>query len=208
MNNLYYISQGESSELHLEHIKTVCEAGVKWVQLRMKHTSLQSYIETAKKAKEICNRNGAKLFINDNVVVAKLVDAYGLHLGKGDIEPSEARAVLGKKWIGGTANSLDDCLWLVAQGVDYIGLGPFRFTTTKKNLSGVLGLDGYKDIIRGLSEMDVKLPIWAIGGIRLQDVEAIMKMGFKGVAVSGLLTGKSPSELNETVLEIMAINNK
>jgi len=100
----------------------------------------------------------------------------------------EARRLLGKdKIIGGTANTFEDVKRIYSAGADYIGCGPFRFTTTKKKLSPILGLDGYRRIIEQMDAYGINIPVIAIGGILLQDVSDIMQTGVSGVAVSGAI---------------------
>ena len=195
MEKLYYISQGETPLNHLENIEKVCQAGCRLVQLRLKSVSDGIYLETAKKAKKICRTYSATLVINDNVNIAFASDADGIHIGKTDMPPSQAKAIIGSGIIGGTANTLDDCLRLIEQKVDYIGLGPFRYTTTKDKLSPILGLDGYKEIIQKLKVLKKDIPIVAIGGIQSSDFDALFAIGVSGIAVSGLLTDKPESEL-------------
>ena len=144
MDRIYYISQGETPEEHLNNIWNVCDQGCHLIQLRLKDTSDEEYLETAKKALEICDSFNAKLIINDNVFVANQIDCFGIHVGKNDAKPTSIRKDIGEnKIIGGTANTLEECLILVEQKIDYIGLGPFKFTETKKVLSPILGLEGF-----------------------------------------------------------------
>lgn len=187
---LQYISQGKTPEDHLHNIKKVCEAGGKWIQLRLKNVEEDKYIEIAEKAKRICDDFDSKLIINDNVSIALNVNADGVHLGKHDMLPAKAREILGAdKIIGATANTLNDCIELHNQPVNYIGLGPYRFTATKENLSPVLGLAGYSYILHELKMKDFNLPVIAIGGILEKDISPIVKTGVSGIAVSGMLTG-------------------
>lgn len=84
---------------------------------------------------------------------------------------AEARQILGKDFIiGGTANTFEDVQMHYQAGADYIGCGPFRFTTTKKNLSPILGLEGYKAIVSQMKTAGINLPIVAIGGITYDDI--------------------------------------
>jgi thiamine-phosphate pyrophosphorylase len=101
------------------------------------------------------------------------------------MSPTEARELLGKGFIiGGTANTFEDIERLAASGVDYIGLGPFRFTSTKENLSPILGIEGIEGIIKKCNEKGIHIPIIAIGGIKTEDVKTIMDKGVYGIAVS------------------------
>ncbi|MDN3620383.1 thiamine phosphate synthase [Polaribacter undariae] len=186
IHKLQYISQGETPENHLENIQKACVSGADWIQLRLKNFDTETILETANKAREITNSFKAKLIINDHYKIAKSVKADGVHLGKNDECPLVVRAYLGVSFIiGGTANTAEDCKGLLNKKVDYIGLGPYQFTETKKNLSPVLGVKGYQKI---LEELQTETPIIAIGGITLLDVFAIINTGIYGVAVSGEIT--------------------
>ncbi|PPK95550.1 thiamine-phosphate pyrophosphorylase [Nonlabens xylanidelens] len=191
IDTLQYITQGNSPQDHIDNLFKACNYGIKWVQLRVKNTDDATVLNTAIKAREITNEYGVKLIINDHYKIAKEVQADGVHLGKTDACPLLAREYLGNDFIiGGTANTLEDCRVLLEKKVDYIGLGPYQFTETKKNLSPVLGVKGYRDILK---ELKTKTPIIAIGGIALNDVAAILKTGVYGIAVSGVITSNMSS---------------
>ena len=184
-----YITQGKTPEEHIENAKKTLESGCSWVQLRMKDTSAEIFINTALILKGICKKYDALLFINDNVDVALASESDGIHLGKNDMSPLQARKILGNKFIiGGTANTFEDIIYLNEQQVDYIGLGPYQFTTTKKVLSPVLGIKGYENIIQKMKEKNISIPIFGIGGIQLDDITRLMETGIYGIAVSGLVT--------------------
>ena len=140
-------------------------------------------LKLAKEAREITSHFQTRLIINDHYKITKEVKADGVHLGKTDSCPTIARKHL-YTWqiIGGTANTLQDCETLISKEVDYISLGPFRFTTTKDNLSPVLGLSGYTVIIEALK---TETPIIGFGGITTEDVKDILETGISGIAVSG-----------------------
>lgn len=198
---LQYISQGSEPKDHLQNIENACQAGVKWVQLRLKEVDNATYLTTAIQCRNICDQYGAIMIINDNVSIAKASLADGVHLGLQDMNPVEARKLLGDNFIiGGTANTIKDCLRQAKDGVDYIGLGPFRFTETKEQLSPVLGAEGYESIISEFKLHYSELPIIAIGGIQKNDIGKIMKTGVFGVAVSSMLT--RDEELQEKVAYI------
>lgn len=183
---LHYISQGNTPEMHLDNIQSACSAGVELVQLRLKKTDPKTLLNTAHKAREITAHFQTRLIINDHYKIAKTVKADGVHLGKKDTSPTLVRDYLGKMFfVGGTANTLEDCKNLILKKVDYIGLGPFRFTETKANLSPILGLEGYKTIINTLK---TETPILAIGGITINDVLEIIDTSVYGIAVSGEIT--------------------
>jgi thiamine-phosphate pyrophosphorylase len=196
----YYISKGDQSEDHLENIKNVCESGCKLIQLRLKEVDEGEYIQIARAALEICEAHDALLIINDKVRVVLQSGAHGVHLGKEDENLVEAREVLPEgSIIGGTANTLDDCKDLIAKNVDYIGLGPFRFTETKTNLSPVISLESYREICSYVHENSPETPIYAIGGIVKEDVPYIYEEGVHGVAMSGALSTGNLVELSQII---------
>jgi thiamine-phosphate pyrophosphorylase len=189
ISRLHYITQHIVDVPHQELALNACIAGIDWIQLRVKDKSYNEWLDIAHKTEMICRKYHSKLIINDNVVIAKAVKADGVHLGKTDMSPHEARQELGNKAIiGGTANTFEDIQQLYDGGVDYIGLGPFRFTTTKENLSPVLGIEGYKNIIEQCKKNGINIPIIAIGGIKLEDIKPIVETGVYGIAVASAIS--------------------
>lgn len=185
---VYYISQGKTPNDHLQNIKKMVDAGVNWVQLRIKGSSANEILDIAQKAKEYCHENQVVFIINDDIQIAKLLNSDGVHLGREDESPQKAKELLGnKKIIGGTANTWDDCQKLIQMRVDYIGLGPFRFTLTKEKLSPILGIEGFRAIMNKIKGSKIDIPVIAIGGIRLEDIEELIEIGISGVALSGFL---------------------
>lgn len=191
-NRFQYISQGHTPEEHLSNCEEVLAAGGKWVQLRMKNFSDEHVEKTAIEFQSLCASFGATFIINDNVDLAKKINADGVHLGLTDMPVREARLILGQeKIIGGTANTLEDVIQRIDEGCNYIGLGPLRFTRTKEKLSPILGLEGYRSLIGQLDGEQRKTPIVAIGGIQIEDISSILATGISGIAVSGILTNSS-----------------
>ena len=189
IERLHYISQQPTAGTHLDAIETILKAGGKWVQLRVKNQPEDKLLEMAIQAKVLCERHGAKLIVNDHPLIALKAGADGLHLGLTDTSITAARKLLGPGMIiGGTANTFDHINLRVHEGADYVGLGPFRFTRTKENLSPILGLDGYKDIMERVQRAAFNIPIIAIGGIQTEDIKGLIDAGLYGVAVSGALT--------------------
>lgn len=204
---LHYISQETDEKGHLENIDEACAAGVDWIQLRVKDKPVEEIERMALGAKAICEIYGARLIINDHVEIARSIGADGVHLGKEDTAPAEAREILGKEAIiGGTANSLDDIRELAKTGVDYIGLGPYRFTSTKKNLSPVLGLEGYQELMSDLTNKGIDIPIVAIGGIQVSDIAPILNTGVYGIAVASLIN-KTQEKKKITVQILNCLKN-
>lgn len=204
---LHYISQGKDREEHLVNITRVLKAGANWIQLRIKEMPQKEILKTAILARELCVKYKAKLIVNDHVKVAKTCNADGVHLGQEDTDVLEAREILGKdKIIGGTANTLQHCLEHLENGVDYIGLGPLRFTSTKKELSPVLSFSGYQHLMQDYLKKENSVPVIAIGGIALKDIQDLKKIGLSGVAVSSLLThSKDPKNEIQQILDRFAV---
>ncbi|UXP31484.1 thiamine phosphate synthase [Reichenbachiella agarivorans] len=188
ISRLHYISQETDGKSHVQNIEEACKAGVDWVQLRIKNKTDDEILEIATLAKEVCKKYKAKLIINDHVHIAKKVKANGVHLGLTDMHPKEAREILGDRpIIGATANTWEDVERLAMEQIDYIGLGPFRETDTKSNLSPVLGLKGISAILNQMIIHDIFMPIIAIGGIQTEDVFDLQLSGCHGVAIASLI---------------------
>ena len=188
ISTFQYITHDIDGVSHSELVKQACKGGADWVQLRVKGEAYKDWKKIALQAKTVCKKYDARLIINDNVKIAKEINADGVHLGKNDMDPVKARQILGENaLIGATANTFEDILSLYKAKVDYIGLGPYRFTLTKKDLYHELGLKGYEEIMKVCVHNKIDIPIIAIGGIRLQDVEKLMKTGIYGIAVSSAI---------------------
>jgi thiamine-phosphate pyrophosphorylase len=188
-NKLQYISQGETAEKQLYNIHQALDAGCKWIQMRFKNQSFENRIILAEAVKNLCGEYQAKFIVNDDVLLAQKIAADGVHLGLTDMSIAEAREILGvTKIIGATANTFEDVLLQTKNGCDYIGLGPFQFTETKEKLSPVLGAEGYASILNKMKTENITTPVYAIGGITLENIENLMKTGIHGIAVSGMVT--------------------
>lgn len=188
ISSLHYITPNlESGDSYLEDIRNACQNGATWIQLRMKESPWDMIRSTAVLAREICHQYDATLIINDHPDIAHEIDADGVHVGKEDEKVDMIRQKYGPDMlIGATANTFEDIM-AVYPYVDYIGLGPFRFTVTKKNLSPVLGENGYNEILQKCVSNHIYIPVVAIGGIQLEDLSGLQQTGVHGVAISGLL---------------------
>lgn len=202
-NKLQYISQGETVEKQLHNIHSALDAGCDWVQLRFKNQTPKNIFALAEAVKLLCEEYLASFIINDDALLAKQITADGVHLGLSDMSIPEARAILGDaKIIGATANTFEDIVFQSKNGCDYIGLGPFQFTETKEKLSPILGIEGYASVLNKMKLENISAPVYAIGGITLDNIESLVKTGIHGIAVSGMITksqqkGKLIQQLNE-----------
>jgi len=201
--HLHYITQPIHGKSHAELAEEACKGGAEWVQFRAKSLGFEEWKQEALLVQEVCKKYNARLIINDNVKIAEEIYADGVHLGKNDMDADKAKKILGEDFIvGGTANSYEDVMRLVEWGVDYIGLGPFRYTKTKENLSPILGLEGYLNLMQVLRSKKVQVPVIAIGGVTLDDVEKLLACGVHGVAVSGAINkAESPSHVTKKFIE-------
>lgn len=194
-NRLMFITNPTEQYTELQETLLVLEGGCRWVQLRMKENPCK---ERAKELIKVCKDYNACFCIDDQIEMALELGADAVHLGKNDMPIAEARQLVNKAnkndfIIGATANSFEDIYKAAQNGASYIGLGPYQFTKTKKKLSPILGLDGYKKIMDQCKEAGITLPVYAIGGIELKDISALMKTGITGIAISGsILRAKEP----------------
>ena len=205
---LQFISHYTERYSYLDSIRLALQGGCRWIQLRMKDATDDEVRPIAIEAQQLCREYGATFIIDDRVALVKELQADGVHLGKNDMPIAEARRQLGSHYIiGGTANTIEDVKSHYAAGADYIGCGPFRFTTTKKKLSPVLGLDGYRRIVIEMRAAHIGIPVVAIGGITDEDIPAILRTGIDGIALSGtVLRADNPAEKMKEIINI--INKK
>lgn len=193
---LQFITHFTEKYSYFDAAHLALEGGCRWIQLRMKEAPEAEVEAEAIRVRDLCRKYGATFIIDDHVALAKKVQADGVHLGKNDMPIEEARRILGDAFIiGGTANTFEDVKRHWQAGANYIGCGPFRFTTTKKNLSPILGLEGYRQILQQMKAAGITLPVVAIGGITYEDIPDILQTGVSGIALSGsILRAENPVE--------------
>jgi len=171
---------------HIEQIQQLLDAGANWIQLRQKKAEECEKLQTAISAAALCQKYKATLIINDSPQICLESGANGVHLGLWDYPALEARKLLGKDAIiGGTANTPEQAKQRELEGCNYIGLGPWRTTQTKENLSEVLGEAGIKKVV----DLNLKIPIIVIGGVVEKDVKRILSLGVQGIAVCSGIVG-------------------
>lgn len=194
---LQFITHETAACTLVESAEKALACGVEWVQFRCKAPQSAAWMKKqALRVQQLCKQHHALLVVDDDVQLAREIEADGVHLGKNDMPVEQARHILGPRFlIGGTANTLQDMKRIQAQGGDYIGLGPFRFTRTKEKLSPILGVEGYERLMREARTAGITLPIYAIGGITGEDAPALKQAGVQGLAVSSaLLQSPAPQE--------------
>ena len=204
--HLQFITHYTEKCSYIDSAKIALEGGCRWIQLRMKDVSETTLEHHALIIQEMCKEYGATFIIDDNVFLAKKINADGVHLGKNDMPITEARRILGDDFIiGATVNIFEDILKITNSlsstansqrpMVNYFGCGPFRFTQTKQKLSPILGIEGYKEIVKKKLEQNIDIPIVAIGGISNADIPHILETGIDGIALSSsILRAENPIE--------------
>lgn len=147
MEKVQFITHYTERYSYLDSARMALEGGCRWIQLRMKDAAENEILPVAAEVRKLCNDYGAIFIIDDHVELVKEIRADGVHLGKNDMPVAEARRILGEEYIiGGTANTYEDVKKHWLDGVNYIGCGPFRYTTTKQKLSPILGLKDIKKL--------------------------------------------------------------
>lgn len=192
---LQFITHHNERYSYIDSARMALEGGCRWIQMRMKEADEEDMEHTAIVVQKMCRDYGATFIIDDNVALTKRIGADGVHLGKNDMPVAEARKMLGEGYIiGATVNTFDDIVnTLHTATPDYFGCGPFRYTTTKRNLAPILGYEGYREVISKMRERNIEIPLIAIGGITKGDIPELLRCGVNGIALSGsILNSKNP----------------
>lgn len=200
-----YITHQTEKYSYLQSAEMALQGGCRWIQLRMKDPPIDEVETVAWQVKKLCENYQAIFLIDDYVELCKKIDADGVHLGKEDMHPQKAREILGDGFIiGSTCNTFEDIELQCELPIDYIGLGPFRFTSTKQKLATVLGVEGYSEIVNNCKKNRINIPIVAIGGITRNDILSIMQTNVNGIALSGaMLQAENPvAETKKIVSEL------
>jgi thiamine-phosphate pyrophosphorylase len=168
-----------SSNPDLEKVVALAiEGGAQMIQFRDKEFSDEEFLVMAERIKKITQKKNIPLIINDRVNIAKSIDADGVHLGQDDMSLKEAREILGdEKIIGISTHSIEEALQTEKQGADYIGLGSI-FQTSSKEIKDAIGTEIIKEVLSL-----VKIPVFPIGGINLDNLDQVIKAGSKRIAV-------------------------
>ncbi len=188
IEKLHFITHDLENLSHVEQARIACEAGAKWVQYRCLTKNNEELLDDITKIADICDDWGATLIVTDHVHLHGKADIQGFHIEDMSADFQSIRAALGEAaTIGGSSNTIEGLLRLAKEGVDYAGFGPFAHTDTKPNNSPHLGLQGYKDAMLELNELEINLPILAVGGVKINDVDALMQTGIFGIAASSAI---------------------
>lgn len=205
---LQFITDAPDVATTVSQALNAVEGGCRWVQIRMKGATDDEVVEAARRVVPEAHRKGATVVIDDRVHLVSTAGVDGVHIGKEDMPPAEARAILGPDAIiGVTVNTLEDVLSVDHSIINYMGMGPFRFTTTKKKLAATLGTEGYRRILGEARRRGITTPVVAIGGITLEDLPELMRTGITGVAISGAIgRAADPVEATRRFMKQLKLN--
>ncbi len=196
---LYLVTDRRWTERPLEElVEEAIEAGVTMVQLREKNIDNNEFIELGKRVKNITDRHNIPFVINDNIEVAKELDADGVHIGQDDIDVKKAREILGKeKIIGVSVSNLSEAKKAEEDGGDYLGVGAMFLTNSKDDATNV-SIEELKNIVKNTG-----IPIVAIGGINKDNIVELEGTGISGVAViSAILKEKNIEEATKEMFRL------
>ncbi|MBR8729487.1 thiamine phosphate synthase [Porphyromonas levii] len=202
MKTLQFITHQTDRHSYLDGALLALKGGCRWIQLRMKGATREQILKEGRPLRELCDEYQATMILDDHVELVNELGADGVHLGQKDMPIADARALLGEKYIiGGTANTLAEIRRHYEHGANYVGCGPFRFTTTKEQLAPTLGLEGYRMLLKEMKEEGMELPLVAIGGITREDIRPLIELGVSGIALSStVLCAADPTEEVKKIL--------
>ena len=186
ISKLHYLTQDLPHRSHLEQAIIACEAGINWIQYRRLTRTDDELIAEINDIAAVCDEWGATLILTNHYHLLDRVDAQGVHIEDFDADWASIRTIIGEeKTMGASATSIESLLKVQNScAVDYCGFGPFAHTDTKPNNKPLLGFEGYRKLSRH-SEIDI--PVIAVGGISLGDVEGLLETGIHGIAVSAAI---------------------
>jgi thiamine-phosphate pyrophosphorylase len=186
ISKFHYLSQDLTQRKHIEQVEIACQAGANWIQYRCLSKNDEALIQEIHAIASICDDWGATLILTNHYHLLHQVDAQGVHIEDMNADFMAIRhAISDEKTLGASANTIEDIQRIYASGVvDYIGCGPFAFTKTKVNDYPILGLSGYQEMVQKMQELEIDIPLIAVGGISLEDTEALVNTGIYGIAVS------------------------
>lgn len=183
ISKFHYLTQNLPNRSHIEQVNIACEAGANWIQYRCLTKPDDELIDEIDEIAAICDEWGATLILTNHYHLLDRVDAQGVHIEDFDADFEDIRASIGDdKTLGASATNIARLLNVQSTGVvDYCGYGPFAHTDTKPNNEPLLGFEGYRELQK---HPEIEIPVIAVGGIQLADVEPLLETGIYGIAVS------------------------
>lgn len=188
IEKLHFITHDIPQLSHIEQAEIACGAGAKWIQYRCLTKDDAALLEDINAIAEICDDWGATLIVTDHIHLNGKADIQGFHMEDMDADFVQLREQLGEAvTIGGSANTVEGLIRLASEGADYAGFGPFYTTITKPNELPLLGIEGYRKAMLALNEKSIDLPVLAVGGVDISDIEPLMGTGIFGIAASAAI---------------------
>lgn len=192
-----------------EVVESALKGGVKAIQLREKGCDIpdldgRSLFELARELRELTLKYKAQLFINDRVDIVLSVGADGVHLARDSMTVKDARGLLGnEKLIGVSCHSVEEVFNAEEDGADFVTIGPVYDTPSKRKYGKSIGVDVLKEL------SNIKIKKFALGGVKLKNIEECIKGGADGVAlISGILASKDVEKTTrEYIKKIKEIKN-
>ncbi len=183
---LHYLTQDLDTRSHIEQAQIACEAGCKWVQYRCLSKNDEELLDDLHQIASICDDWGATLIVTDHAHLLNKADIQGVHIEDMEADFKVIREKIGnEKTLGASANTFQDIERIAASNVvDYVGCGPFDITETKPNDYPLLGISGYESITEKMKAAGITIPVLAVGGVNIEDMDALMKTGVYGIALS------------------------
>ena len=183
-NSILCLTRDDPEYSHDRQVKDFIEGGGRFIQFRSKTLPPDLLLKQATQATNHAKACDAKLVINDHIELAREIDAHGVHLGASDDTVTKARSILSKgKIVGRTVHSIEEAVSVKRESPDYVGLGPYRTSTTKKDLQPVLSDDQFQSIV----EILAPIPVYLIGGLSTDDFPLIQSFGLRGIALCSAL---------------------
>jgi thiamine-phosphate pyrophosphorylase len=184
--------------------ESLIQGGVDLLQLRAKGRAPDEIEKLAIQLLPVTRKAGVPLIINDHPAIAQSVGAEGVHLGQDDLSIAEAREIVGPDCaVGKSTHSLDQAVRAFYEGADYIGFGPLFATPTKPDYSPI-GLDEIPKVHDA-----VRIPIFCIGGIKLDNLPKVIEAGAQRVViVSGLLQATNVAGYGQAVRQLLNRHSK
>ena len=197
ISKFHYLTQDLPSRSHIEQAKIACEAGANWIQYRCLTKTDKELVNEINQIAATCDDWGTTLIITNHYHLLNQVDAQGVHIEDFDADFKTIRKLIGDdKTLGASATNIEKLQWVQKLGVvDYCGYGPFAHTNTKPNNKPLLGFEGYLEIQKHPA---ISIPVIAVGGIQLADVDGLMETGVHGIAVSAAVNlNQEPGKMVE-----------
>jgi len=189
IEKLQYITNDHPNLSHVEQVQLACEAGAKWVQYRCMSKPDEALLSDINAIAEICDDWGTTLIVSEHVHFAGKADIQGFHIEQANPDFTALRKLVGNDiTLGGFANHFSDITRFANDGADYVTYGQLSATAIAANDLSPFSLDAYREAATKLRELNLQLPVLAVGAITLPDVAPLMEAGIYGVAISEVIS--------------------